>query len=127
MENTVDSADLDKFIIIGDRVLIKPTTASNQTRSGLYLPPGVREKEQTFSGYIVKTGPGYPVPALTDQDEPWKAKQEEVQYVPLQAREGDLAIYLQNQAFELKFNNEKYVIVPHNAILMLIRDEDLFD
>jgi co-chaperonin GroES (HSP10) len=46
--------------------------------------------------------------------------------VPLQPREGDEAIYLQNSGFEIEFNKEKYVIIPHSAILMLIRDEDLF-
>ncbi|MEA3446961.1 MAG: hypothetical protein U9Q98_00710 [Bacteroidota bacterium] len=29
--------------------------------------------------------------------------------------------------FEIEFNNEKYIILPHSAILMLIRDEGLFE
>jgi chaperonin GroES len=33
---------------------------------------------------------------------------------------------LQKSGWEIEFNKEKYVIVPHSAILMLIRDEDLF-
>ena len=48
-------------------------------------------------------------------------------YLPLQAKEGDLAVYLQNSAYEINFNDEKYLIVPHSAILMLIRDEGLFE
>ncbi len=28
---------------------------------------------------------------------------------------------------EIEFNNEKYIILPHSSILMLIRDENLFD
>ena len=47
--------------------------------------------------------------------------------MPLQAHEGDLAVYLQNASFEIKFNNEVYMIVPHSAILMFIRDEGLFE
>jgi co-chaperonin GroES (HSP10) len=45
----------------------------------------------------------------------------------LQAKEGDLAIYLQRQGFEVEFDQEKYMIVPHSAILMLVRDEALFE
>ncbi|MCK4745951.1 MAG: co-chaperone GroES, partial [Bacteroidales bacterium] len=47
-------------------------------------------------------------------------------YIPLQPKEGDLAVYLQKSGYEIEFNKEKYVIIPHSAILMLIRDKDLF-
>ncbi len=119
--------DLNKFILIGDRVLIKPKDPQSKTKSGLYLPPSVQEKEKIHSGYVLKVGPGYPIPAVTDEDEPWKDKQEEVKYVPLQPQEGDLAIYLQSTAHEIIFKNERYIIVPHNSILMVIRDEGLFE
>ncbi len=126
MDLNINEKDLDKFIVVGDRVLIKPKSEEMMTRSGLYLPPGVKEKEKIYSGYVVKVGPGYPIPAIVDEDEPWKEKQEKVKYVPLQAQEGDLAVYLQGSAFEIEFNQQKYVIVPQSAILLLIRDEDLF-
>ena len=54
-------------------------------------------------------------------------EEEAVHYLPLQAHEGDLAVYLQNAAYEIKFNDEKFLIVPHSAILMLLRDEGLFE
>lgn len=122
-----DKSDLNKFIMVGDRVLIKPKADQVKTKSGLYLPPGVMENEKIHSGYVLKVGPGYPVPTLMDESEPWKGKSEEVKYVPLQPREGDLAIYLQKSGYEIEFNREKYIIVPHSAILMLIRDEGLFE
>ena len=115
-----------KFVVIGDRVLIQPRAAEEQTSSGLYLPPTVHEKEKIHSGYIIKAGPGYPISSDTD-DEPWRQEETRVKYIPLQAREGDLAIYLQKHAYEIEFNNEKYIIIPQSAILMLIRDEELFD
>jgi co-chaperonin GroES (HSP10) len=117
---------LDKFILVGDRVLIKPKSPQDRTKTGLYLPPGVQENEKIYSGFVLKVGPGYPIPAIIEADEPWKNKSDEVKYVPLQPKEGDLAIYMQKSAWEIEFNKEKYVIVPHSAILMLIRDEDLF-
>jgi co-chaperonin GroES (HSP10) len=126
MDLSLEEKNIKNFIMIGDRVLIKPKSPEEKTKSGLFLPPGVHEKEKTRSGYILKTGPGYPIPALTDVDEPWKEKQD-VKYVPLQATEGDLAVFLINGAYEINFNKEKYFIVPHSAILMLIRDEGLFE
>ncbi|HSH51932.1 MAG TPA: co-chaperone GroES family protein, partial [Bacteroidales bacterium] len=87
----------------------------------------VQEKEKIHIGYVLKVGPGYPIPAIHEADEPWKDKSSKVKYVPLQPTVGDLAVYLQNSAWEIEFKNEKYMIVPHNAILMLIRDEGLFE
>lgn len=128
MQLSIDQKDIEKFLMVGDRVLIKPKNPQNQTRSGLYLPPTVQESDKIQSGYIIKTGPGYPLPSQVEESEVWKKKKEEnVQYLPLQAHEGDLAIYLQSAGYEIKFNDETYIIIPHSAILMLIRDEGLFE
>ena len=123
----IEEADLEKFIVVGDRVLIKPKSPQEKTKSGLYLPPGVQEKEKIHSGYVLKVGPGYPIPAIQEADEPWKDRADEVKYVPLQPKSGDLAVYLQKSGYEIEFRNERYVIVPHSAILILIRDSSLFD
>jgi len=117
---------LEKIIMVGDRVLIKPKSPMDKTKSGLYLPPGVQEKEKVHAGYVMKVGPGYPIPAINEVGEPWKDKSDEVKYVPLQPREGDLALYMPKSGFEIIFEKEKYYIVPNSAILMLIRDEELF-
>src|SRR5690625_3484538 len=79
---------VDKFIIIGDRVLIKPRDMESHTKSGLVLPATVKEKEEIHTGYIVKTGPGYPIPS-TDIDEPWKENSNPTKYMGMQAEEGD--------------------------------------
>ena len=115
---------LKKLVVIGDRVLIKPTRPDERTASGLYLPPGVQEKEKVQQGYVIKTGPGYAIPMPVD-DEPWKQDEDQVKYVPLQTKEGDLAIFLLSGATEVMYENEKYFIVPQSAILMLEREEDL--
>jgi chaperonin GroES len=121
----IEGEDLNKFILIGDRVLIKPKSATQRTRGGLYLPPGVEEKRKIQSGYVIKTGPGYPIPSPVESDEPWKDNKDHLKYFALQAREGDLAVYLHDSAFEMEFEKEKYFIVPHSAILMLVREDDL--
>ncbi len=118
---------LDKIIVIGDRVLIKPGEGNNKTKSGLYLPPTVSEKEEVNTGYIVKTGPGYPVPDLKSSDEePWSSPpKKELKYVPLQAKPGDFAIFLRKSAIEIEYEEEKYIIVPQAAILVLVREDFL--
>jgi len=123
----LDSNKLDKVIIVGDRVLVKPKTNKDQTQSGLFLPPGVQEKEKVQEGYIMKVGPGYPIPAdYGFEEEPWNQEdEEEVRYIPLQAKPGDLAIYLQRDAIEIIYHGEKYFIVPQSAVLMLVREDDV--
>jgi chaperonin GroES len=113
-----------KLIVIGDRVLIRPSRPNERTESGLYLPPGVQEKEKVQQGYVIKIGPGYAIPTPVD-DEPWKRQDEQVKYIPLQAREGDIAVFLVSGATEVLYEGEKYFIVPQSAILMLEREEDI--
>lgn len=115
---------LKKLIIIGDRLLIKPLRPEDRTATGLYLPPGVAEKEKVQQGYVLKTGPGYAIP-IPGEDEPWKDDAEQVKYIPLQAQEGDLAIFLVSAATEVIYEGEKYFIAPQSAILMLEREEEL--
>ena len=119
--------NFDKLIIIGDRILIKPRAKEDRTDSGLYLPPGVMEKEKIRTGYVMKVGPGYPIPIPPEEIEPWKESQEPTKYIPLQAKEGDLAIFLQKSAYEVMYEGEKFFIVGQNSILMLERDEGLFE
>lgn len=127
MNVLLDENDLKKLIVVGDRILIKPKTPQSKTKSGLYLPPGVQEKEKVQIGYVLKVGPGYPIPAISDIDEPWKSRNDEPKYVPLQPKEGDLAVYMQTAAIEIEFNKEKYVVVSQSSILLLVRDDGLFD
>lgn len=124
MELTSDNR-LKKLIIVGDRLLIRPKKSPEKTESGLYLPPGVQEKEKVQTGYVIKAGPGYPIPLPTDDDELWKGNDDKVKYVPLQAEEGDLAIFLQKGAVEIVYQGEKLFIVPQASVLMLEREEEL--
>jgi chaperonin GroES len=124
MQLTADNK-LKKLIVVGDRVLIRLKKPHEKTDSGLYLPPGVQEKEKVQQGYIIKAGPGYPIPMPVEDHEPWMDSEEKVKYVPLQAKEGDLAIFLLSGAHEVIYEGEKYYIVSQGAILMLEREQDL--
>jgi len=123
MVNSFETKDFSNVLMVGDKVLIKPEAEKDRTKSGLYLPAGLHEKEKILSGYVIKTGPGYPIPALMDEEEAWKTKDEEVKYLPLQVKAGDLAVFLQSSVWEIQMNGEKYYIVPNSALLMLIRTD----
>lgn len=114
--------NIHKMIVVGDKILVKPVEANDKTSSGLFLPPGVHEKEKVQSGYVLKSGPGYPIANQTE-DEPWKETKDPVKYIPLQAKEGDLAIFLRSNAFEIEYEGQKLLIVPQSAVLLLIRED----
>jgi chaperonin GroES len=112
-----------KIILVGDKVLVAPDAESERTNHGLYLPPGVKEKEKVNSGVVVQVEPGYavPNPHYLDQEQWSTSPKEPIKYMPLQAEEGDYALFLRDAAIEIEYDEQKYLIVPHSAILMLIR------
>ena len=116
-----------EVIVVGDKVLIKPETEENKTEAGLFLPEGVEQKEKVQGGYIMNVGPGYPIPDVTSDEEPWSQQSGEggLRYVGLQAEEGDYAVFLRKQAIEVEIDGEEYLIISHASILLLIRDEDI--
>lgn len=112
------------IIVVGDKVLIEPDEENLKTDGGLYLPPTVKEKEKVLSGRVVKTGPGYAVYDPGSVYElPSGAKLKDVKYIPLQAQEGDYAIFVKDSSVEIDFQGKKYLIIPHHSILALIREE----
>ena len=112
---------IDNLIVNGDRVLIEPSMATKKTKGGLLLPAGYQEKEEVQTGYIIKCGPGYPLPSSEGED--WNPADREPRYLPLQVRPGDMAIFLLKNAVEIKYDGKKYFIVPQNGILMVEREE----
>ncbi len=113
-----------ELVVIGDRVLIKREDLEERTKVGLYLPQTVVEKEEVQSGRIMAVGPGLPLPETSEDDEPWRNAPKEPRYLPLQVEEGDFALFLQKAAVEISFQGEKYLIVPHASILVVIRQSD---
>ena len=114
-----------EILVVGDRLLIVPDIGEDRSNSGLYLPKWAVEKESVQAGRIVEVGPGIPMPSPGDiQDEPWRDDKPYRNDNDMQARRGDYAIFLRKAAVEVKFEGEIFLIVPHAAILMLIRDND---
>lgn len=118
-----------ELIVVGDRVLLHLDDVEERTEVGLYLPPTALEKENVQSGKVVEVGPGIPLPPKMDEDDvPWSEENgDQMRYIPLQAHKGDHAIFLRKDAVEVKFDGEKYVVVPHAAILVIVRSTGLLD
>jgi co-chaperonin GroES (HSP10) len=113
-----------QMIVVGDKILVELDNEHDKTKSGLYLPPSVREKEKVATGRVVRVGPGYVIPNPNFSDEePWSTPKDPMRYIPLQTREGDYAMFLREQAIEVEFEEKKYLIVSQSAVLMLVRDE----
>ena len=112
-----------QLLVVGDRVLITVEDGDDRTRVGLYLPATAIDAQQVQTGLIVATGPGTPIADLGSLDEePWRIDARESKNRGMQARVGDHAIFFRKAAVEISFEENKYLVVPQAAILVLIRD-----
>jgi co-chaperonin GroES (HSP10) len=114
-----------QLIVVGDRVLVAVEEGEERSKVGLYLPPSALDSQAVQGGRIVATGPGTPMPSVADYpDEPWRigAGVDSSRFVPMQAREGDYALFFRKAGVEITFEHEKYLVVPQSAILALVRE-----
>jgi chaperonin GroES len=112
-----------QLIVVGDRVLILPEEGEERSKVGLYLPASAVDNQAVQGGSVVATGPGTPIGAPTElSDEPWKIGGSEARFLPVQARQGDYAIFFRRAAVEITFDDVKYLVVPQAAILALVRE-----
>lgn len=85
----------------GDRVIIKPQTAEQTTKSGIVLPDTAQEKPQT--GTVVAVGEG----RVTDEGKT----------IPVKIKEGDVVIYAKYGGTEIKSEGTEYLIIKESDIL----------
>jgi chaperonin GroES len=114
-----------ELIVVGDRVLLVPEEGEERTQVGLYLPQTAIDSRAVQGGRVVALGPGIPLgnPDPND-DEPWKRQRREPRYMPMQARIGDYALFFRRAGVDIMFEGKHYFVVPHDAILALVRDGD---
>lgn len=112
-----------ELIVVGDRVLIRTEDGDERSKVGLYLPATAIEGQAVQGGTIVATGPGTPLPEVSDHlDEPWRITgTKEMRHVPMQAQIGDHALFFRKAAVEITFEGDRYLVVPQAAILALSR------
>lgn len=112
-----------KLIVVGDRILVRPEHGEERTGAGLYLPQTAIAARQAQGGWVVTVGPGVPIPEPMEFDEDQLDEHNEPRYLPMQAQEGDYAVFLKKAGIEITFEKKQYLIVPNAAILVLIREE----
>jgi chaperonin GroES len=116
-----------ELLVVGDRVLIEPEEPQTRTKVGLFLPPGVMDKEDVRGGIVVAMGPGNPLPPPHEEHEPWKESYRTPRYMPMQVNVGDYALFFRKAAIEISFEDKGYLVVPYGAILVLVRGEGVPD
>lgn len=117
---------MKELIVVGDRVLVVPEDGEERTQVGLYLPQTAVDARQVQGGRVTALGPGIPVatPDAND-DEPWKRQRPQPRYMPMQVRVGDYAIFFRRAGVEVTFEGKRYFVVPHDAILVVVRDDSV--
>jgi chaperonin GroES len=109
-----------ELIVVGDRVLVKVEDGEERTKVGLYLPSTALDSQAVQGGTIVAVGPGQPMPAFDAH--PGEEPAREARFVPMQSRRGDYALFFRKAAVEITFEGERYLVVPQQAILALVRE-----
>jgi co-chaperonin GroES (HSP10) len=113
-----------RLIVVGDRVLVRSEEGESVTSAGLILPASVADREAVQVGRIVAVGPGFAVsPSGFELEDEWKRAKTEPRYVAMQAAVGDIAVFFRKAAVEITVDAQKLFVVPHAAILVLLRDE----
>ena len=91
---------------LGDRVVVRPTTREEMTKSGIVLPDTAKEKPQ--EGTILAVGPG----RILDD-----GKREQVD-----VKEGQKVLYAKYAGTEFKVDEEDLLIVSQKDILAVVED-----
>ncbi|MEM1057310.1 MAG: co-chaperone GroES [Bacteroidota bacterium] len=89
---------------LGDRVVVRPEEAEEQTASGLYIPDTAKEKPQR--GTVVAAGPG---------------KVENGTKVDMTVSEGDTVLYGKYAGTEIALDGEDVLIMRESDILGIVK------
>ena len=91
---------------LGDRVIVKPAEAEEQTASGLVIPDTAQEKPQR--GEIVAVGEG--------------KRDDDGNRVPMDVAVGDVIIYGKYGGQEIKIEGVEYKILEERDVIAIVQD-----
>jgi chaperonin GroES len=91
---------------IGDRVVVRPKTAEEMTKSGIILPDTAKERPQ--EGEVMAVGTGRVL--------------EDGRVIPLEVQVGDRVLFSKYGGTEFKLGNEEYIILREDDILAILQD-----
>jgi chaperonin GroES len=102
--NAVAAPTTKKIGPLGDRVVVRPTSGEETTKSGIMIPDTARERAR--EGTILAVGPGR---VLDD------GKREQ-----MDLKRGDKVLYAKYAGTEFKLDGEDLLIISHNDILAVV-------
>jgi len=89
---------------IGDRVVVRPKSAEEMTKSGIILPDTAKERPQ--EGEVMAVGTG----RIMDDGT----------VVPLAVKVGDTVLFSKYGGTEIKIGGEEYIILREDDILAVL-------
>ncbi len=89
---------------LGDRVIVKPSEAEEQTKSGLVIPDTAKEKPQR--GEVIAVGEG--------------KLNEDGERMPIDVEVGDVVIYGKYGGQDVKVEGEEYMIMKADDIYAIV-------
>ncbi len=91
---------------LGDRVIVTPIEADDQTPTGLFLPETAKEKPQ--QGKVVAAGPG--------------ARKEDGDRIPMDVKVDDTVLYAKYGGTTIKLDGKEYLILKETDVLALVEN-----
>jgi chaperonin GroES len=91
---------------LGDRVIVTPIEADDQTAYGLFLPETAKEKPQ--QGKVVAAGPG--------------ARKEDGDRIPLDVKVDDTVLYAKYGGTTIKLDGKEYLILKETDVLAIVEN-----
>lgn len=89
---------------LADRVVVKPSTAEEKTKGGLYVPDTAKEKP--VWGEVIAAGPG----KVSDDGK----------IIPMQVKVGDKVLYGKYSGTEITVDSEELLIMRESDIFALM-------
>ena len=115
-----------ELIVLNEKILVRPE-GERKTQGGIILPSEVKYTENIQSGYVAKTGKGYPIHDMDKESQPWEAKKIDriapVAFMPLSVSIGDLIYYIDKYAIEVRYKTDLFHVVPEPAVVLVVRPD----
>jgi chaperonin GroES len=102
----VDTKSATKLKPLGDRLVIKPASREETTKSGIVLPDTAKEKPQR--GTVVAAGDG--------------RKDDDGDRISLDVKVGDNVLFAKYAGTEFKLDDEELLILSEKDVLAVIVD-----
>ena len=91
---------------LGDRVIVTPIEADDQTPTGLFLPETAKEKPQ--QGKVIAAGPG--------------ARKEDGDRIAMDVSVDDTVLYARYGGTTIKLHGKEYLILKESDVLAIVEN-----